>query len=184
MLLGGMGAMLAAMLGCALLVRAFPQDGDNAVPVPPDVGTAMVGLVTLFHFSFGISWGPVCWLFPSEIFPMNVKERAMSYSVSANYGANVAVLLAISKLESWSHSGMCFVLAAVCALTLTLTWAHVPETKGVALEDMARIFAGPARAGSATAGVSGDGSGAHVPDEGAPGGSVTVVRGGYQSVNA
>jgi MFS family permease len=181
MLLGGMAAMGAAMLGCALLVQAYPQ---GRVPPPPAVGPAMVALVTLFHFAFGLSWGPVCWLYPSEIFPMGVKERAMSYSVSANYAANVAILLLISKLSAWSHAGMCFVLAAVCALTLLLTWQHVPETKGVALEDMGRVFAVAPSAGSGACGTGETGGGVAGGDDAGSGAVTVVQRGGYQSVNA
>ena len=54
--------------------------------------------------------------------------------------ANVAILLLISRLEAWSHAGMCFVLAAVCLVTLLCTYAFVPETKGVSLEQMDALF--------------------------------------------
>ena len=64
----------------------------------------------------------------------------MAYSVCAQYGANVAILLLISRLEAWSHAGMCFVLAAVCLVTLLCTYAFVPDTKGVSLEQMDALF--------------------------------------------
>ena len=54
----------------------------------------------------------------------------------AQYAANVAILLLISRLEAWSHAGMCFVLAAVCLVTLLCTFAFVPETKGKTLEEI------------------------------------------------
>eukprot|EP00937_MAST-01D_sp_MAST-1D-sp2_P002361 g2361.t1 len=145
LLLGGMLFMMLAMLGCALMIATHAGAGEAAntaaaVALPEWLGYVMVSLVTLFHFSFGASWGPVCWVYPSEIFPMHVKERAMAHSVTANYVSNIAILLVISKLEAWSHAGTCFVLAAVCLATLVVTYAYVPETKGVGLEQMDALF--------------------------------------------
>jgi len=90
---------------------------------------------------FGVGWGGVAWVYPSEIFPMDVKEKAMSTSVGSQWLANFLVAyivpLQVKAMKAWGT----FAFYAVCLfLNFVAVYLKVPETKGTALEDMDDIF--------------------------------------------
>lgn len=45
------------------------------------------------------SFGPICWLMISEIFPLRKRGRGSSIAVLLNFGANAIVTFAFSPLQ-------------------------------------------------------------------------------------
>ena len=43
----------------------------------------------MFVVNFAYSWGPICWIYPSEIFPMHVKSKAVSIATCGNWVTNM-----------------------------------------------------------------------------------------------
>ena len=43
----------------------------------------------MFVINFAYSWGPICWIYPAEIFPMAVKAKAVSLSTCGNWVTNM-----------------------------------------------------------------------------------------------
>jgi SP family sugar:H+ symporter-like MFS transporter len=46
---------------------------------------------TLFQAFFASTWGPVAWVITGEIFPLNVRAKAMSLSVASNWLWNFGI---------------------------------------------------------------------------------------------
>ncbi|KAH9108157.1 hypothetical protein LEN26_014158 [Aphanomyces euteiches] len=91
-------------------------------------------------FSFGLSWGPICWIYPAEIFPLKVRARAVSVSTFANW-AMAAVMIEAPKLFPTLHvNGVFFLVAFLCLCGCVFVYYMCPETKGVGLEDIELLF--------------------------------------------
>lgn len=123
-------------------------------------GTGVALLVCLcgYMLSFGIGWGGVCWVYPSEIFPMDVKEKAMSTSVGSQWLANfIIAFLVPQQVAIMKKSGTFFFYSVCLAITFTIVYLAVPETKGLPLEDMDKLF-GARKGRSDTSSVSSDSS--------------------------
>jgi MFS family permease len=84
LLLSGMGLMGFSVIVSAILLTPGIKGvsgGEGAGAGVESVGVVdaemanslLVCMVCLFTFAFGFSWGPIPWLFGSEIFPFNVK---------------------------------------------------------------------------------------------------------------
>jgi hypothetical protein len=72
---------------------------------------------------------------------MDVKERALSISVCMQWLANFVIAEIVPAQVKLLHADGTFLFYAVCCLvSFGLVYAFVPETKGVALEDMDSIF--------------------------------------------
>merc|ERR1712232_1392461 len=96
--------------------------------------------VCIYAIGFG-PWGAVPWVYPSEIFPMDVKEKALSTSVCSQWLANfVIAYLAPQQVEVMRPFGTFFFYAACLAANFVSVYFLVPETKGLALEDMDEVF--------------------------------------------
>lgn len=93
-------------------------------------------LSVLFYIaSFAISLGPIFWLIIAEIYPLNVRGRAMSLATLANWAFNMVVASTFLTLtEKLGKAGAFWFYAAVCIAGIVFCRFYVPETKGLSLE--------------------------------------------------
>jgi SP family sugar:H+ symporter-like MFS transporter len=52
---------------------------------------ALVALVCIYIAFFASTWGPIAWVVTGEIFPLNVRAKAMSLSVASNWLWNFGI---------------------------------------------------------------------------------------------
>uniref|UniRef100_A0A7S2HSG1 Hexose transporter 1 n=1 Tax=Zooxanthella nutricula TaxID=1333877 RepID=A0A7S2HSG1_9DINO len=121
-------------------------------------GRAMLLCVFTFLSSFALTWGPVVWAYCGEIYPLKHRSRCTGISTATNWGMNFA----LAQLLTVAYTGLGFhimwVQAAFLVLGLAAVW-HLPETRGLSLEDIdARLRArfgaspdAPGRGGKAAA---------------------------------
>ena len=96
-----------------------------------------VASVAGFVGFFAIGLGPVFWLMIAEIFPLNLRGRAMSLAAVANWGFNLVVSLTFLDLVGVVGSAGAFLVYAVLSLAaLAFIALIVPETKGRTLEQI------------------------------------------------
>ena len=46
---------------------------------------ALVALVCIYIAAFASTWGPIAWVIVGEIFPLNIRAKAMSMSTASNW---------------------------------------------------------------------------------------------------
>merc|ERR1740121_2125291 len=136
LLLIGSGAMFLWMLFAAVIaIQMEVYDNHKGM------GTMLMVCLCGYIVSFGIGWGGVCWVYPSEIFPMDVKEKAMSTSVGSQWLANF--LIAYLVPLQVNHIGLpgTFAFYSVClAINFAVVYFFIKETAGRDLDDMDQIF--------------------------------------------
>jgi len=110
-----------------------------------------VGLLALIFMltytaAFAMSWGPVCWVLLSEIFPNSIRG-ALSIAVAAQWIANWAVSLTFpmmndnNSLNQHYHHGFAYWIYGVMGILSALfMWKLVPETKGKTLEQIEGLW--------------------------------------------
>jgi MFS family permease len=103
-------------------------------------GYVLVVAVCIYAMGFG-PWGIIPWVYPSEIFSMDVKEKAMSTSVTSQWAANFLIaFLVVGQVHNWGAWGTLAFYTACLGLVVVYVALCVPEIKGVRLEDMESIF--------------------------------------------
>ncbi|CAK4679051.1 hypothetical protein LEN26_001429 [Aphanomyces euteiches] len=139
LLLGGLGMVLGHFVtGLSFSVGCHTASNDFGCG--KGAGWIMVVSTAFFMFSFGLSWGPICWIYPAEIFPLKVRARAVSVSTFANW-AMAAVMIEAPKLFPTLHvNGVFFLVAFLCLCGCVFVYYMCPETKGVGLEDIELLF--------------------------------------------
>jgi MFS transporter, SP family, galactose:H+ symporter len=96
-----------------------------------------VASVAAFVGFFAIGLGPVFWLLISEIFPLDLRGRAMSLATVANWGFNLIVSATFLNIVGAVGSAGAFLVYAVLSLlALVFIAMFVPETKGRTLEQI------------------------------------------------
>ena len=128
LLLVGIAGVVAALVAVGMFFYTHVQQGG-----------VLIGFILFFIACFAFSFGPVTWIIISEIFPTNVRGRAMSIGTFALWSANAIVgQLFPSMLEGIGPAGTFWTFAAICLPAFFFVWKVMPETKGRTLEEIER----------------------------------------------
>ncbi len=104
------------------------------------IGVAALVFIIIYTASFMMSWGPICWVLISEIFPNTIRGKAVAIAVATQWVANYLVSSTFISLSEWSLGSTYLIYATFCALSIFFVWKLVPETKGKTLEEMTALW--------------------------------------------
>ncbi|CUS07686.1 unnamed protein product [Tuber aestivum] len=146
-LLFGSFAMMSLLLISGSIQGAFGQHQ----PDPSDAVTwymvnketqanAVVACSYLFVATFAITWGPVSWTMPAEVFPNKVRAMAVSLSTASNWACNCGLAFAVPPLLRTINWRMYMIFAAFNGAAFVHMFFTAPETKGITLEEMDDVF--------------------------------------------
>ncbi|KAK4938595.1 hypothetical protein LTR10_021026 [Elasticomyces elasticus] len=137
-LVGGSFAMGSLMLIVALLT-CFHPPAKNATSVSP-AGAAAITMIYLEAAAYNMSFGPVSWLYMSEIFPNRIREVGIAIGTATqwlfNFVFSQATPHAVENL-GWKT----FLMFAIFNWALVIyAYIFIKETSGKSLEDMESVF--------------------------------------------
>ncbi|KAF8693509.1 hypothetical protein HU200_038907 [Digitaria exilis] len=87
LLAGGVQMLAAEVLIGAVMAAKLGDEGDLSKPY----AAALLVLVGVYSTGFGWSWGPLSWLVPSEIFPLEVRSAGQSVTVASGFVFTILV---------------------------------------------------------------------------------------------
>ena len=136
--------LIGMVISLALLGVVFATGGAGGA-----AGLLATVCLGLYIASFAISLGPVFWLMISEIYPLNIRGKAMSVASLANWGSNWLVALTFPVLlATFGGAGSFWLFAVLGIVAWFFVYFWVPETKGKTLEEIEAEFRGVQVAGS------------------------------------
>src|ERR671917_1737307 len=136
--------LIGMVVSLALLGVVYATGGFGGA-----AGVLATVCLGLYIASFAISLGPVFWLMISEIYPLNIRGKAMSVASLANWGSNWLVALSFPVLlATLGGAGSFWLFAALGIVAWFFVYFRVPETKGKTLEEIEADFRGVQVAGS------------------------------------
>jgi SP family xylose:H+ symportor-like MFS transporter len=111
------------------------------------VGLAALVVVCIYIAGFSLSWGPVVWVMLAEIFPNSIRDKAMAIAVAAQWFMNWVVSVTFNIMDgssalnaSFNHGFAYWLYGGFSVLAALFVWKFVPESKGVTLEAMQRLW--------------------------------------------
>ena len=133
--LGRKPLLITGSLGMA--VGALGVALSNVVTVPAIVPVASI---MVYSACFMFSWGPICWVYISEIFPNTIRSQATAIAVAFQWVFNFIVSSTFVPLYDMSHFFVYALYGGVCLIAALFVWKLVPETKGKTLEEMNALW--------------------------------------------
>ncbi|KAJ5215669.1 uncharacterized protein N7498_002076 [Penicillium cinerascens] len=105
------------------------------------IGGAATFFVFLYTMIFGATWLTVPWLYPAEIFPLQVRARGNAWGVVGwSIGNGWTVLLLPTIFEKLNEKTL-YIFGGVNFLSIVIVWALYPESNQRTLEEMDLVFA-------------------------------------------
>lgn len=104
------------------------------------IGISTLVFIIIYTASFMMSWGPICWVLISEIFPNKIRGRAVAIAVAAQWTANYLISSTYPAMMELSSGGTYWFYGTMSILSFVFVWKMVPETKRRTLEEMEKLW--------------------------------------------
>ncbi|CAM8979568.1 unnamed protein product [Rhodiola kirilowii] len=129
-------SQIAVTIAIALKFGVSGEPGE----LPKWYAIVVVLFICVYVAAFAWSWGPLGWLVPSEIFPLEIRSAAQSINVSVNMIFTFLIAQVFLNMLCHLKFGL-FLFFAFWVIIMTIFIAFfLPETKGIPIEEMATVW--------------------------------------------
>lgn len=97
-------------------------------------------LIGIYVAGFGWSWGPLGWLVPSEIFPLEIRSAGQSITVVVNFFFTFIVAQTFLSMLCHFKAGIFFFFGGWVVVMTVFVYLFLPETKNMPMEKMERVW--------------------------------------------
>ncbi|KAL5580808.1 hypothetical protein UlMin_013250 [Ulmus minor] len=125
--------MLIAQTIVGIILAKYLKASNS---MPDNYAVAVVILICVFVSGFAWSWGPLGWLIPSEIFPLETRNAGFFVAVSTNMLFTFLIAQAFLTMLCHMRAGIFFFFAAWIIVMFLYAVFFLPETKGVSIDEM------------------------------------------------
>jgi SP family xylose:H+ symportor-like MFS transporter len=111
------------------------------------MGLGALIVVCIYIAGFSLSWGPVVWVMLAEIVPNSIRDKAMAIAVAAQWFMNWVVSVTFNIMDgnsalnaAFNHGFAYWLYGGFSVLAALFVWKFVPESKGMSLENMQKLW--------------------------------------------
>ncbi|CAN6381917.1 unnamed protein product [Urochloa humidicola] len=138
-LVGGVQMIICQVAIAWIMGTQLGKSGEPAMARPYAV--AVLVFTCLHSAGFGVSWGPLFWVVPSEIFPVDIRSLGQAINMAICLGLDfVQTQSFLAMLCRFRYATFAYYAAWVAVMTVFVALL-LPETKGVPLESMPMVWA-------------------------------------------
>jgi sugar porter (SP) family MFS transporter len=108
--------------------------------------STLVAFVCFYIAFFASTWGPITWVVTGEIFPLQIRAKAMSLSVASNWLWNWAIAYSTPYLVDSGPGNadlgtkVFYIWGSTCFCCIIFAYFCIPETKGLSLEQIDMLY--------------------------------------------
>ncbi|XP_027111674.2 sugar carrier protein C [Coffea arabica] len=132
------------MLICQIIVSICigVKFGVNGEPghLPKWYAVVVVLFICIYVAGFAWSWGPLGWLVPSEIFPLEIRSAAQSVNVSVNMLFTFLVAQVFLNMLCHMKFGLFLFFGGFVLIMTIFIYFFLPETKNIPIEEMHMVW--------------------------------------------
>lgn len=135
---GGIQMIISQFAIGILIAKVFGVSGEGTFTKPQ--GDVALCLICVYVAAFAWSWGPLGWLVPSEIFPLEIRSAGQSINVSVNMFFTFLIGQLFLTMLCHMKFGLFFFFGGFVILMTLFVYFFLPETKNVPIEEMNRVW--------------------------------------------
>ncbi|KAH7296625.1 hypothetical protein KP509_26G031200 [Ceratopteris richardii] len=134
----GVQMFIAQVVIGAILGANFGLQGTGNIDKTSAI--VVVVVICVYVSAFAWSWGPLGWLVPSEIFPLEIRSAGQSINVSVNLFFTFVIAQAFLSMLCHFKFGIFLFFAGWVVIMSLFVYFFLPETKNVPIEEMDRVW--------------------------------------------
>ncbi|KAG8381557.1 hypothetical protein BUALT_Bualt06G0134000 [Buddleja alternifolia] len=134
--IGGISMFIPQMMIGGIMAAKLKDQGA----LSQGYSLSLLVLICIYTSGFGLSWGPLGWLVPSEIFPLEIRSAAQSINVGVGFLFIFIVAQTFLVMLCHFKATIFFFFGAWVALMTVFVYFLLPETKDVPIEKMDKIW--------------------------------------------
>ncbi|KAA8528905.1 hypothetical protein F0562_033603 [Nyssa sinensis] len=135
---GGIQMLICQVLIGVVLSKTFGISGEGILT--KGQSDFVLFLICAYVAAFAWSWGPLGWLVPSEIFPLEIRSAGQSINVSVNMFFTFVIAQGFLSMLCHLKFGLFFFFAAFVIMMTFFIYLFLPETKNVPIEEMSEVW--------------------------------------------
>ncbi|KZV57879.1 sugar transport protein 10-like [Dorcoceras hygrometricum] len=135
---GGVQMFICQIAVGSLIASVFGVSGEGAFS--KGMGDLTLAFICVYVAGFAWSWGPLGWLVPSEIFPLEIRSAGQSINVSVNMFFTFIIGQLFLTMLCHLKFGIFYFFAGWVAVMTIFVYFFVPETKNMPIEEMNRVW--------------------------------------------
>ncbi|XP_073048139.1 sugar carrier protein C-like [Primulina eburnea] len=136
---GGVQMLVCQIVVAACIGAKFGIDG-NPGDLPKWYAIVVVLFICIYVAGFAWSWGPLGWLVPSEIFPLEIRSAAQSINVSVNMFFTFVIAQVFLMMLCHLKFGLFLFFAFFVVVMTIFMYYFLPETKNIPIEEMVGVW--------------------------------------------
>ncbi|KXJ87940.1 sugar transporter STL1 [Microdochium bolleyi] len=135
-------SMVSVMAAVMAVQTGLIYQVQNKTSIARSAGIGAAAMLFIFEGAFTIGFQATVWVYPSEILPLRLRQKGSAISTAMNWIFNY-MIVQISPIAIDNIGWKTYIIFAVLNATwVPLIYLFFPETKGLELEDVDRLFAG------------------------------------------
>lgn len=138
---GAVGQGIAMFLAGGMSAAGLAATASGNDSAAASYGAAAASFVYIFTFVFGATWLTVPWLYPAEIFPLEVRAKGNAWGVVGWSIGNGWLTLLCPVMFSAIGEKTLYIFGACNIISIPMVWALYPESNQRTLEEMDLLFA-------------------------------------------
>lgn len=142
MVVGHLVAATVFVTGCTVVKSSINGTTaiEEVVSCKTSSGILMLVFTAIFVAFFAISWGPIAWIYAAEIFPLNVRAKAVAITTGSNWFMGTIMSYILELISPLGIHGLFYLFSGLTFLAVVFVYLFCPETRGVLLEDIEETF--------------------------------------------
>ncbi|KAL2531813.1 Sugar transport protein 1 [Abeliophyllum distichum] len=136
---GGVQMLIFQIAVAALIGVKFGVTGD-VTELPKWFAIVVVICICFYVAGFAWSWGPLGWLYPSEIFSLEIRSAGQSVNVAVNMFFTFLVAQIFLVMLCRMKFGLFIFFAFFVIVMTSFCYFLMPETKNIPIEEMTQIW--------------------------------------------
>eukprot|EP00775_Hariotina_reticulata_P012572 gene12572-12704_t len=134
---GGIQLTACEIVVGALIASSLGNSGTGYVSKP--VADATIAFICIYIAGFAWSWGPLGWLVPSEIQPLETRTSGTAINTFVNLLMTFAVGQCFLSMLCAMRFGVFFFFAGIGVLAVLFAILFVPETRQIPIEEVEEV---------------------------------------------
>lgn len=137
---GGYQMIVCEVIVGSLILNGMGRDGTGTIS--SSMASAIIAFICIYVAGFAWSWGPLGWLVPTEISPVEVRAAGTAINTCVNFLTTFIIGQSFLTMLCSMKFGVFYFFAGFVMLMTLFTLFFVPETKNVPIEEVEEVRIG------------------------------------------